>query len=129
MILLCFCCWRRYKDSDYQDDDLEESAGVDSNVISATPDIIMTREARTEDLFTGKRIPFGVHSSMTNIPDEVENDDQERHSDSPKNTLQPNGFRPQHNSSPFLKVRQNSTKSNSPSFSDYAGEENASIHY
>lgn len=125
IILLAYCCYRKYKQNQYEKEDLEESTGVENNVIS-TPNIIMTRKDRTEDLFTGKRMPFGVHSSMTNIPDEVEKEDQDRNFD--RNTLQPNGFKPQYNSS-FLSVRQNSTKSNAPSFSEHAGDDNCSIHY
>jgi heme/copper-type cytochrome/quinol oxidase subunit 2 len=120
VILLAYCCYRKYKQNQYEKEDSEESPVDNVN----TPNIIMTRKDRTEDLFTGKRMPFGVHSSMTNIPDEVENENKDGTVD--RNTLQRNGFKSQYNSS-FLSVH--SIKSNAPSFSDHAGEDNGSIQY
>ena len=120
LILAGYICYRKWQQKRYREEEPEEPL---DNV--QTPNVIMTRKERTEDLFTGKRMPFGVHSSMSSIPDAIDGEDNV----GSDGTTRSNGFKPKFQRSILSVHSVHSTTSNAPSFSEHAGHVNSSIHY
>lgn len=123
VILIGFMCYRRYKNKNEGDNNAEAPEIQVENF--QTDNVIMTRKERTEDIFTGKKAPFGVHNSMNNIPDAIEKEIQDEEAS-------PRGFKPKFQSS-HLSVRSihsvHSTTSSAPSFSEHAVNGNSSMYY
>lgn len=129
IILVGYLCYRRSKKPE-NTSSIDEESHPDIQVDNVdAPNVIMTRKDRTEDLFTGKRTPFGVHNSINSIPDAIDEEEQKN-----KGLGLQNGVTAKEKLANRLSVRSvhsvYSTSSNAPSFSEHAqGEANSSMYY